>query len=85
MSLSTNQLSSWSSMALPAPCARATVKVAITRPAVAALVTLGSRISAGRSARTRETASRTSFTASDKSFSRMNSTVTVATPSSTRV
>lgn len=72
-------------MALPAVLLGSAVKVATTRPAVAALVTLGSRISGGRSERTRATASRTSLTASDRSFSRTNSTVMVATPSSTLV
>ena len=84
--LSTNQLSSWSSSGTPPLAgAAAAVKVRITRPAVDALVTVGSRISAGRSALTRATASRTSFTPSEMFFSRMNSTVTVATPSSTLV
>jgi hypothetical protein len=55
------------------------------RPAVLALVTLGSRTSAGRSALTRDTASRTSVTASVAFFSRMNSTVMPTSPSRTSV
>ena len=60
-------------------------KARITRPAVDTLLTTGSRSSAGMSAFTRDTASRTSFTASEMFFSRMNSTVMVAVPSSTLV
>ena len=86
--LSTNQLRSCVSSRLPVlaeAAAAAAVKVSTTRPAVEALVTEGSRSSAGRSARTRATASRTSLTASEIGFSRMNSTVTVTSPSSTLV
>ena len=86
--LSTNQLSAWSSSGVDVPLvggAAAAVKVSTTRPEVEALVTEGSRRSAGRSARTRATASRTSLTASAIGFSRMNSTVTVTSPSSTLV
>ena len=86
--LSTNQLRDWSSINVARPLtggAAAAVNVITTRPAVDAFVTEGSRRSAGRSARTRATASRTSLTASEIGFSRMNSTVTVTSPSSTLV
>jgi hypothetical protein len=86
--LSTNQLRAWSSRRVARPLdtgAAAAVKVITTRPAVDAFVTEGSRTSAGKSARTRATASRTSLTASAMGFSRMNSTVTVTSPSSTLV
>ena len=81
--LSTNQLKSASSICWPG--AVAATKVSTTRPAVDDLVTEGSRSSPGRSARTRATASRTSLTASDKRFSRTNSTVISTAPSSTLV
>ena len=83
--LSTNQLTSWSSSLAPPLSAAVAMKVITTRPAVDALVTVGSRISAGRSALMRATASRTSLTPSAISFSRTNSTVMLATPSSTLV
>ena len=51
------------------------------RPAVVVRKTLGSFTSAGKSARTRVTASRTSFTASITFFSRLNSTVMTTMPS----
>jgi len=78
--LSTNQDSASSSMR-----AEATVYVRIGAPARSSLVMTGSRTSAGRSARMRETAERTSSSASWVARSRRNSTVTCATPSCTFV
>jgi hypothetical protein len=80
MSLSTYQLSASSSI-----CDEAMVKASTGWPARSSLVTTGSRTSAGRSARTRCTAERTSSTASCTGFSRRNSTMSVAAPSCTLV
>ena len=55
------------------------------RPAVLALLIAGSRRSAGRSARMRPTASRTSLTASAAFFSSTNSTLVETVPSRMRV
>ena len=85
---STNQLTSCRSRRGVLPSAfitAAALKVSTGRPAVLTLVTCGSRISPGRSARMLTTASRTSVTASEIGFSRMNSTITCAWPSSTLV
>ena len=77
---STNQDSASSSMRL-----EATVKVRIGEPASSTFETIGSRRSVGRSERTRETASRTSSSASCVAFSRRNSTVVIELPSCTVV
>ena len=61
----------------------ATVKVSIGIAARSTLETIGSRSSAGRSLRMRDTASRTSSTASCRFFSSRNSAVTTAPPSTT--
>ena len=79
-SLSTNQLSASSSI----PSA-AMVKASTGAPAKSTLVTIGSRTSPGRSARTRAMAERTSSTASCTGFSNRNSAVTVTAPSCTLV
>ena len=80
MSLSTNQDSASSSMR-----GEYTVKASTGWLARSILVTIGSRTSPGRSLRTRETAERTSSTASCTGFSSRNSAVMVTTPSCTLV
>ena len=75
-SLSTSQDSASSSMLL----AR-TVKASTGWPARSTLLMMGSRRSAGMSARTRDTAERTSSTASCRGFSSSNSAVRLTLPS----
>ena len=69
----------------PEPGSSRSAYTSTTRPEVGSLLMMGSRMSAGRSERTCETASRTSVTASVMFFSSWNSTVIVVTPSSTVV
>ncbi len=73
---STNQDSAWSSMR-----SDAMAKARMGCEESSSLVTMGSRRSAGMSARTRETAERTSSTASCTGFSRRYSAAMVAVPS----